>query len=158
VYRPRVNGRPRVNVNCNNLTLHVEQEYCILFIISLFCEYIHLEYIRIDVIYRVNQAEYVLHILVVAPQEYVNIYSTRSNLTLDVLAAGLEAQRQPLGSREPGGVSSAWSAVKPPPVLERVEGAERELASAASSLVRLASCSFTSFSRRPTCRNRKPVV
>jgi len=24
-----------------------------------------------------NQAEYVIHILVIAPQEYVNIYSTR---------------------------------------------------------------------------------
>jgi len=29
------------------------------------------------VIYRVNQAGYVIHILLVAPQEYVNIYSTR---------------------------------------------------------------------------------
>ena len=37
----------------------------------------HLEYVRIYVIYRVNQAEHVIHILVVAPQEYVNIYSTR---------------------------------------------------------------------------------
>jgi len=27
--------------------------------------------------YRVNQAEYVIHILVVAPQEFVNAYSTR---------------------------------------------------------------------------------
>jgi len=44
---------------------------------SLFCEYIRLEYVRIHVIYRVNQAESVIHILVVAPQEYVNIYSTR---------------------------------------------------------------------------------
>jgi len=44
---------------------------------SLFCEYIHLTYVRIHVIYRVNQAEYVSHILVVAPQEYVKIYSTR---------------------------------------------------------------------------------
>jgi len=43
----------------------------------LFCEYIHLEYVRIHVINRVNQMEYVIHILVVAPQEYVNIYSTR---------------------------------------------------------------------------------
>jgi len=61
--------------------LHVEyaergREYCILFIVSLFCDYSHLEYVRIHVIYRVNQAEYVITILVVAPQEYVNIYST----------------------------------------------------------------------------------
>jgi len=37
----------------------------------------HLEYVRIHTIYRVYQAECVIHILVVAPQEYVNIYSTR---------------------------------------------------------------------------------
>jgi len=54
-----------------------EKEYGILFIFSLFCEYMHLEYVRIHAIYRVNQAEYVIHILVVASQEYVNIYSTR---------------------------------------------------------------------------------
>jgi len=42
----------------------------------LFCEYIHLEYVRIHVIYRVNQAECGIHILVVAPQEYVNICLT----------------------------------------------------------------------------------
>ena len=61
--------------------LHVEyaergQECGILFMCSLFCEYIHLEYGRMHVIYRVNQAEHVIHILVVAPQEYVEIYST----------------------------------------------------------------------------------
>jgi len=44
-----------------------------LFIYSLLCEYIHLEYQRIRVIYRVTQAEYGIHILVVAPHEYVNI-------------------------------------------------------------------------------------
>jgi len=49
---------------------------------SLFCEYSRLEYVRIHVIYSVNQAEYVIHILVVAPQEYVNIYSTRRLRTL----------------------------------------------------------------------------
>ena len=48
-------------------------EYGILFNFSLFCEYIHLEYIRIHSIYGVNSAEYGIHILVVAPQEYVNI-------------------------------------------------------------------------------------
>jgi len=62
--------------------LHVEyaeqgNEYGTLFIFSLFCEYSHLEYARIHVIYRVDQAEYAIHMLVVAPQEYVNIYSTR---------------------------------------------------------------------------------
>ena len=35
------------------------------------------DYVRTHVIYRVNQAEYVIHILAVAPQEYVHIYSTR---------------------------------------------------------------------------------
>jgi len=63
-------------------SLHVEyaerdKEYGILFRLSQFCEYIHLEYVRIHVIYRVNPAEYVIHMLMVASQEYVNIYSTR---------------------------------------------------------------------------------
>jgi len=62
--------------------LHVEyaeqgKSYGIRFICSLFCEYNQLEYVRIHVIYRVSQAEYVIHILAVVPQEYVNIYSTR---------------------------------------------------------------------------------
>jgi len=61
--------------------VHVEYaergtEYGILFIFSLFCEYIHLEYIRIHVIYRVNQAEHGIPILVIAPQECVKIDST----------------------------------------------------------------------------------
>ena len=52
-------------------SLHVEyaergNEYGILFRCSLFCENV-LEYVRIHAIYRVNQAEYVIHILVVAP-------------------------------------------------------------------------------------------
>ena len=63
------------------MALHVEYaergtEYGILFMFSLCCEYVHLEYVRIHVIYRVNKAECMIHILVVAPQEYVNIYST----------------------------------------------------------------------------------
>ena len=70
--------------------IHVEyaergNEYSILFIGSLFCEYIHLEYARIHVIYRVGQAEYGihgLHMIVVAPQGHMNIYSTcRANDT-----------------------------------------------------------------------------
>jgi len=48
---------------------------------SLFCEDVHLEYVRIHVIYSVHQAEYVVHIRVVAPQEYVNIYSPRRDGT-----------------------------------------------------------------------------
>jgi len=36
----------------------------------------HLEYVGIPVIYRVHQAEYEIHILVVAPQKYVKIDST----------------------------------------------------------------------------------
>jgi len=43
----------------------------------LFREYIHVEYEHTRIIYRVNQAEYAIHIRVVAPQEYVNLYSTR---------------------------------------------------------------------------------
>jgi len=45
--------------------------------IILFCEYINLEYVRIYAIYRVNQAEYVIHIRMAVSQEYVNIYTTR---------------------------------------------------------------------------------
>ena len=68
-------------------TLHVEypergKEYGILFRFSLVCEYARLEYARIYVIYRVNQAEYGIHSLVVGPQEYVNTYSTRRPGTL----------------------------------------------------------------------------
>jgi len=43
---------------------------------ACFCEYSHLEYVRIHAIYRIHQAEYLIHFLVVAPQEYVTIYST----------------------------------------------------------------------------------
>ena len=62
--------------------LHVEYaggriKYGILFIFGLFYEYSALEYVCIHVISMVNQAEYGLHIRVVVPQEYVNIYSTR---------------------------------------------------------------------------------
>ena len=37
----------------------------------------NLEYVPVPVMYRVNQAQYVIHILVAASQEYVNTYSTR---------------------------------------------------------------------------------
>jgi len=36
----------------------------------------HLAYVLIHVTYRVHHAEYGIHMLVVAPQESVNIYST----------------------------------------------------------------------------------
>jgi len=35
-----------------------------------------LAYARIHVIYRVNRSEYIIRILIAAPQEYVNTYST----------------------------------------------------------------------------------
>ena len=47
------------------------------FLFNLFYEYINLAYVRVPVIYRVHQAEYVIHILVAASQEYANTYSTR---------------------------------------------------------------------------------
>ena len=64
------------------MILHVEYvkrrtKYGILFIFSPFCEYMNLEYVRIDGICRVNQAEYAICIPMAAPQEYVNTYSTR---------------------------------------------------------------------------------
>jgi len=47
-----------------------------IFIFSLFYEYRNLEYVHIHVIYRVNQAEYIIRFRVAAFQEYVNTYST----------------------------------------------------------------------------------
>jgi len=44
----------------------------------------YLGYVRIHGIYEVNQAEYGIRILVVAPHEYVNIYSTCRAATLHV--------------------------------------------------------------------------
>jgi len=49
----------------------------ILFIFSLCFESSNLEYVRAPVIYRGTQAEYGIHILLAASQEYVNTYSTR---------------------------------------------------------------------------------
>jgi len=49
----------------------------ILFQFGLVCEYINLGYVRIHVVYRVNQAEYAIRIPAGAPQEYVNAYSPR---------------------------------------------------------------------------------
>jgi len=68
-------------VACTRI-LHVEyaergREYGILFIFSLFCESSNLEYVHIHDINRVHQAECVIYIILVAPQEYVTIYSTR---------------------------------------------------------------------------------
>jgi len=61
--------------------LHLEyaergKEYGILFILSLLYVYMPLEYVRVPVIYRVRQAEYLIYILVAVSQEYVNTYST----------------------------------------------------------------------------------
>jgi len=69
-------------VTANGVCLRVEyagrsRKYEILFIFSLFCEYINFEYVQVPVIYRVYQAEYAIHIRVAASQEYVNTYSTR---------------------------------------------------------------------------------
>jgi len=48
-----------------------------LFIFSLLYEYTNLQYVHIHVIYRVHQAEYGIRMHEAAPQEYVNINSTR---------------------------------------------------------------------------------
>ena len=79
-----IHGNRRKGVD----TLHVEyaerrSEYGILFIFyNLFCEYINLAYVRVPVIYKIHQAEYVIHIRVAASQESVNTYSTRRVDTL----------------------------------------------------------------------------
>jgi len=62
--------------------LHVEcaerrRKYDIIFRCSRFCEYMNLECVRVPVIYRARQAEYVFHIRVAASQEYVNTYLRR---------------------------------------------------------------------------------
>jgi len=85
VFSPLVSNVTTPSVSPNH-TLHVEYaewriNYGSLFILGLLCEYINLGYVRVPVIYRVNQAEYVIHIRVAASQEYVNIYSTRRNHT-----------------------------------------------------------------------------
>jgi len=65
------------HIRCT-VVLHVEyaergHEYRILFLFSLFCECMHLEDIRIHGKYRAQQAGNGIHILVVAPQEYVRL-------------------------------------------------------------------------------------
>ena len=59
-------------------------QYGILFIFCLFYEYSNLEYVHNHVIYRVHQAEYVIHVRVAASQEYVNTYSSRRGASVTV--------------------------------------------------------------------------
>jgi len=54
--------------------------------------FVHLEYVRIYAAYRVDQAEDFIHIIVVAPQEYVKIYSTRGPVTLPLLLSCISFQ------------------------------------------------------------------
>jgi len=77
-------------------------QYGIPFIFGLLYEYSNLEYVRIHVISRVNQAEHDIHIPVVAPQEYVNIYSTRRLLAAERVAV------PPVQGRGAGGVVERW--------------------------------------------------
>jgi len=44
---------------------------------SPFYAYSNVEYVHVPIRYRVQQAEYVIHIRMAASQEYVNIYPTR---------------------------------------------------------------------------------
>jgi hypothetical protein len=46
----------------------------------------NLEYVRVHVVYRVNYAEYVIRMLVAAPQEYANTlaHSNRSELNAEM--------------------------------------------------------------------------
>ena len=60
------------------MSLHAEYsgggvQYGVLFIFSPFYEYSSLEYEHIHIIYKVNQAEYVIRISVAASQKYVNM-------------------------------------------------------------------------------------
>jgi len=56
------------------------QEYNTVFYsyFACFFEYINPEYVRVPVTYRVDQAEYGMHIRVAVSHENVNTYSTRS--------------------------------------------------------------------------------
>jgi len=59
----------------------------------------YLEYARIHGIYRVDQAEYVIYILVAASQEYVSTYSTRRILVrAHHLVHGRRLQNIPLAA------------------------------------------------------------
>jgi len=69
--------------------LHVEyaergKEYGILFIFSLFCEYIYLEYTRNHVIHRVNQAEYATPIQHVGWVVYLSILSKSKSISKSI--------------------------------------------------------------------------
>ena len=64
------------------MDLHVKyaehiNKYHIIFMFSLFYEYSNFVYAYICVIYRVTQAKYQIRIIMAAPHEYVNTYSTR---------------------------------------------------------------------------------
>jgi len=78
-----------------------EETYGIPFIIGLFCAYSNLEYVRVPVIHRINQAEYVIHVCVAASQEYVNTYSTRRAGTLRGQSR-IRYSLHPLDSVNPG--------------------------------------------------------
>ena len=79
--------KARYQVRANACYAGERTYHCILFIFSPICEYIHLAYVRVHVIYRANQAEYIIHIRAVVPQEYVNTYSTCRRTTLKPLRA-----------------------------------------------------------------------
>jgi len=73
-------------------TQRKEKKYWILFIFSLFCEYINLEYVRVPV--RQNSGL----TLVAAPQEYVNTYSTRrARYSAPARSRGATSRRRGLG-------------------------------------------------------------
>jgi len=74
-------------------TRNEEKNTVLGFIFSPFAEYIHLEHVRIHVVYR--QAEYGIHIRVVAPQEYAHIYSTPRRKT--VVGSGASTPPTPPG-------------------------------------------------------------
>jgi len=78
---------------------------------SLFCGYSNLEYVLIYVICRATQAECVIHILVTAPQEYVDTHSARrvrrdglqrvwAARTFDVFRKRLVGQRRLLPAKD----------------------------------------------------------
>jgi len=92
--------------------------YGILFIFSQFYEYSTLEYLHVPILYRVHQAEYVIHILVAASQEYVNVYSTRRMITY---SSHPTPQRPPPPPPPPPPLAPPPPPPPPPPAAVRVE-------------------------------------
>jgi len=81
---------------CQPYTLNTrseEQNAVFYSYLARFCEYMKLEYVRVHVICRVNQAEYAIRFPMAAPQEYVNTYLIRRVSTQSCVTSLGEVRR-----------------------------------------------------------------